>query len=141
MTKFPGRKVSLIITLVIIGTTLTKGTYKLCSCCENPSHYRGIELNGSVCLQLLPFPPGIPASEKYELIKEEDVNLVVEFLTDYVYYPQNVPLTIGLNDQTVWSRAEGITKTENNLSNFYYTNTYQKYIEDNEKYTHTKCCS
>lgn len=132
----------LIRILVITGilTRLTE-TYKLCSCCKDPAIYRGVELNGSMCVHVKPPPPGIRGAGKYAVQNDEDLKLVEEFLRDYVYYPKDLPAIIGLNETLAWSMArEGLIDTNSSPYDLYYTSEYDKFIEDRDKYTHTLCC-
>ena len=132
----------LIRIFVIIGTlTRLAETYRLCSCCYDPAIYRGVELNGSMCVHAKPLPPGISDTGKYVVLNDKDLKLVEEFLLDYVYYPKDLPAIIGLNETLAWSMDyKGLIETTNSSSNLYYTRKYATYIEDKEEYTHTFCC-
>lgn len=135
----------LIRILVIIGTLtrlMTVETYRLCSCCYDPAIYRGVELNGTMCVHVKPFPPGIRDTGKYTVSNDEDLKLVEEFLRDYVYYPKDLPSIIGLNETLAWSmdNEELVETKASSSSDLYYTLEYDAYIEDKDKYTHTLCC-
>lgn len=137
----PESDAMLIRMFVIIGTlTMITETYKLCSCCYDPAIYRGVELNGSVCVHVHPVPPGIKDAGRY-IVSNEDIKLVEEFLRDYVYYPKDLPAIIGLNGTLSWSmELKRLIDTPNSSSYLYYTRKYATYIEDKETYKHTFCC-
>jgi hypothetical protein len=136
----------LLLILVIIGT-LTKGTtssYRLCSCCYDPAIYRGVELNGTMCVHAKPLPLGIKGAGKYAVSNEEDLKTVEAYLRDYVYYPEDLPRIIGLNETLAWLMDNKVVVMKKTLSSsssdLYYTRDYDTFIEDNDKYTHTPCC-
>lgn len=131
----------LIRILAIVAMT---EAYRLCSCCYDPSIYRGVEINGDSCVQVKkPFPLGINDTDNYSVTNEEDLNLVTEFLLDYVFYPPYLPTRIVLNDTIAWYTKDKRLQTINDslVTNLYSTGKYTTYIEDKKNYMHTVCCS
>ena len=123
-------------------------SYKLCSCCGTPGLHRGVELNNSMCAHAGPIPYGYTVSKNVTLcnntmFNDENIKLILEFLMDYVFYPESLYPLVEITDALVWSTLDkkivNIT-TNNEITKLYCTSIYDIYFDDKNNYVYYKCC-